>query len=536
MRALLTAGALLAGAVLFRLPALLNARDVNSDAAVVGLQAIHMLQGEWSWFLWEAGYQSSLDSVLTAGAFALFGISPLVLALVPLVGYLMAVALAFTVLQRRIGLLAAAFGILIIVIGSPAMNAITVAPPRQWSITLVFLSIWLLDGAASPRRPALRFAVGAFCAAVAVLVDLYTLLFVPGIALFAVLCTADDTDDSTTKRRRLAACLAGATAGAVLVLGVRLFNETPTSAVLGFGTYQLRQRLELFWQQALPFALGYGLYQDGENHLTRGLRTAPWPWYGLQIAAGWSLIVGIAAGGVLAVAGGLRAMPRAIQWPILRLGALGAAVAVTTLVGFVASTAPSDMWTTRYLGPLFWMAPFALAPLAVRLGRAGFAAATAPYLIVAAIAVWHSYGFYVNGLLPRRYAAEHFEQPELRVREFLRALGIRYAASDYWFAYRFSFVFQENPVIEAIDLSQSRHLPYRDAFRAQPVKAWVFHPDWSRTPMEACLNVLREERIAFSRHPVGAFTVIVFPDASAPLEAHLNVINQMSAPVVACVK
>src|SRR5215510_2802496 len=48
--------------VLFRIPPLLNARGVNSDAAVVGLQALHILQGEWSWFLWGAPYQASFDA------------------------------------------------------------------------------------------------------------------------------------------------------------------------------------------------------------------------------------------------------------------------------------------------------------------------------------------------------------------------------------------------------------------------------------------------------------------------------------------
>jgi len=48
--------------VLARLPALVNARGVNSDAAVVGLQAMHILHGEWSWFLWGAGYQASFDA------------------------------------------------------------------------------------------------------------------------------------------------------------------------------------------------------------------------------------------------------------------------------------------------------------------------------------------------------------------------------------------------------------------------------------------------------------------------------------------
>ncbi len=511
MRTALVSGALVAVAVVIRLPALLNARDVNSDAAVVGLQAMHILRGEWSWFLWEAGYQSSLDSVLAAGAFAIFGVSPLVLSLVSLCGFLIALGLALTVLARRLGWVAASLAALVLVIGSPAINAITVAPPRQWSITLVFLSIWLLDGASASRRSSLRFAAGACCALLSVLVDLYALLFIPGLALFAVLCAFDDAEDAAVKRRRLVSCLGGAVVGFALVLGVRSLNETPTSGVLGFGTYQLRQRLELLWQQALPFSLGYALYQDGENHLTRGLRSAPWPWSGLQLVAGWSLVAGIVAGGILA-------LKRLAPWPVLRLGALGVAVAATTLAGFVASTAPSDMWTTRYLGPIFWMAPFALAPIAVRLGTARFAVAAAPYLIVMAIAVWHSHGFNVSGLLPRRHAAATFEQPERQLRDFLRARGIRYAAADYWFAYRFSFVFQEDPVMEAIDLSQSRHLPYADAFRAQPVKAWVFHPNWSRTPMEACLDVLRDERIAFSRHQVGAFTVIVFPDSTASLE------------------
>ena len=41
---------LLVAAVVARLPALINARGVNSDAAVVGLQAMHILRGEWSWF------------------------------------------------------------------------------------------------------------------------------------------------------------------------------------------------------------------------------------------------------------------------------------------------------------------------------------------------------------------------------------------------------------------------------------------------------------------------------------------------------
>ena len=56
--------ALVAASFAFRAPALLNAGQTNSDAAVVGLQAMHVLRGEGSPFLWGSGYQTSTDSIV----------------------------------------------------------------------------------------------------------------------------------------------------------------------------------------------------------------------------------------------------------------------------------------------------------------------------------------------------------------------------------------------------------------------------------------------------------------------------------------
>ena len=81
--------ALLFATLIFRLPPLLNAAGVGSDAAIVGLQARHMLRGELSPFLWGAGYQGSLEAALLAVAFAVAGASPLVLMPVPLCGHLL---------------------------------------------------------------------------------------------------------------------------------------------------------------------------------------------------------------------------------------------------------------------------------------------------------------------------------------------------------------------------------------------------------------------------------------------------------------
>ena len=58
----LAAFVLVLGSYLFRLPPLLNARSTNSDAAIVGLQAMHILRGERSAFLWGSGYQTSADA------------------------------------------------------------------------------------------------------------------------------------------------------------------------------------------------------------------------------------------------------------------------------------------------------------------------------------------------------------------------------------------------------------------------------------------------------------------------------------------
>ena len=70
---------LLLASVAFRWPALINAATVNSDAAIVGLQASHILHGEWAWVLWGSGCQTFADSFVAAGFFALLGATPLAL-------------------------------------------------------------------------------------------------------------------------------------------------------------------------------------------------------------------------------------------------------------------------------------------------------------------------------------------------------------------------------------------------------------------------------------------------------------------------
>src|SRR4051812_36120475 len=82
-------------------PELINAHELHSDAAIVGLQARHLLHGEWSWFLWGSGYQTVVDSLVAALYFWLLGATPLALTLSTFIGHLLLVACAYFTLARR---------------------------------------------------------------------------------------------------------------------------------------------------------------------------------------------------------------------------------------------------------------------------------------------------------------------------------------------------------------------------------------------------------------------------------------------------
>src|SRR5690348_929562 len=115
-------------AVLFRLPPLLNARGVDSDAAVVGLQARHLLHGEWAWFLWGAGYEGIGDVLLTALGFAITGSRPLTLMAIPLLGHLLLIGFVWAVVRRRLGVTLATLAALPLVFAPAAVNGVALYP------------------------------------------------------------------------------------------------------------------------------------------------------------------------------------------------------------------------------------------------------------------------------------------------------------------------------------------------------------------------------------------------------------------------
>jgi hypothetical protein len=476
--------------VLFRLPVLINARDVNSDAALVGLQAMHMLRGEWSWLLWGVGYQSSLDSVLTAGAFALFGSSPVVLMLVPILLHAVIVLVTFSILRRRLDLLPAALCTLPLVLAPVALSWPILSANRQACIVLVFITIWLLDGAAESKRPLPRFGIGALLTALVTVVDLYAVLFVPALVALAVMSLLDGAPQRRIVTRRAVAGAIGLALGATIFL-VSRSNEQSTTGQAGLTAASVDSNASLLWDQCLPYALGHAQYHEGGLRYRGTVAPPTMPWAVLHTAGGWSILLGVFAGGLL----GLSKLP----WPLRRLGLFGLLTTLSTFAAFLFSVMPADLWSVRYLGPIFWTAPFALAPLARWLGVRRFVFALAPWLIVSSISGWQSYQTTFTH-------AERLEEQQLI--EHLRAHDIRYAAADYWLAYRLTFIAREDPVVVPIDPLEDRYEPYRQQFLKAPAAALIFHARWSRVGPEAVERWLRAESAELQEQRVGEFVVL----------------------------
>lgn len=490
-------------AVLGQVPALLNAAGAHADATIVGLQALHLLRGEWAWFIWGTNYQSSLDAFLIALGFAITGPQPLTLMLVPLSGHLLLIALVFGTLRRHLTLLAAGVATLPVVFTPIPINGVILYPPRQWAITVVIAAVWLLDGASRARRPLPRLALGSALAVLALYLDLFTLQFLPALGFLALACCGDAAPPRPVLRRRLLACALGGFGGG---LGVALSRLAVTPGVntveanaLSFAT--VRRNAALLWDQCLPLLLSMRIYIPGAHLYPDLWRPSP-PFFALQLLGALIFIAGLAYGGV---AIGVQRLP----WPSRRLGAFGALVAATTLVGFLLSSSPRDLWAARYLAPILWAAPFALVPAARILGGRRLLVALAPYLLATIVGSWLSFGPYVQGVRPVRDARGTATE-ELALGAALRARGVHYGAAQYWLAYRLTFLWQETPIVVPFDPGTDRYAPYRAAYAAAPVVAYIFAADEVRTAPAPCEAWLRAAGGRYERVRVAGFTAFIW--------------------------
>lgn len=498
-RDVLAVSVLVAASVVNALPPLLNAAGTQSDAAIVGLQAMHSMRGEIAWSLWGSSYQTSVDSWVASVFFRLLGATPLALMLSTFTGYLALTGFAYATLRRHVSAGIAALLVLPIVIMAGPVHIYAFYPPRQASLTLLFAAIWALDGAASGRRATFRLAAGGFVAGLAVLADPYCLVFTPAIVLFIVI----------TARQGCERWVRGAVAGVTgLVGGLSPFVAIVSGRGATPGVYRLTEgvfshNVKLLARECLPYLLSTKVAMFSPSGGDGWFHPPAW-FHAVELVGAGSLLAGIALGGVAAFSELVPASER-------RLGALGAVILPITLAAFCFSVMAMDRLSARYLVSIVLLSPFALAPLVRLAGTARFAAMLAPYLVSVAVGGWLGNGNNVDGVRIRR--DNGLAKDEHALAELLRARGIRYGLADYWVAYRLTFLFREDPILVPWHAALDRYPPYRRATEAEAVVAYVYDPYWSREELASRERDFRSAGSGFEpdfdETRVGRYTVLV---------------------------
>jgi hypothetical protein len=479
--------------VLFRLPLLLNADNVHSDAAIVGLQAMHLLNGETARFVWGVTHQGAFDVWVVAAFFLLGGPTPLMLMLAPFVGHLVLSCVLFALLRRLLPGRAAAFiTCLTLVFTTQAINGIVAYVPRQWSITVALCGAVLI--AWPTRRTPLRLALGTALALSSIYLDFFCTLWMPGIGLLVLLVCLEPPREPKAVALRLAGAAAGTLSGVVLVTALRGGWTQPAAS--DFGLSFIERNWPLMRDTSLPWLLGAKVWIPGATRHPELWHPPAWvaafQWFGAA-----SVVVLVLASAALVFS------PR-VRWEVKRLVLFGLAASVTTLGGFLLGTFPSDLWTTRYLGPVIWSLPFSLAALASAVRPRRLLALLAPYLVVAAFAGWLSYG---SGA-PSNFDSRRARQAEVELGEFLRQRGYTHGYAPYWLAYRLTFLWTENPLIAPLD--SDRYPPYSQATERARKQAFIFDPNEHSALVDRNLAYVRRQRGRVEVVSVAGFTVILY--------------------------
>jgi hypothetical protein len=482
----------------FRLPALVNAAATNSDAAIVGLQAMHILRGEWSLFLLGSGYQTSVDSFVAAAFFVVLGATPFALMLSALALHVAATVLAYATLGRHLPKWTAVIASAALVFTGSTIHGYALYPPRQAALTLVFVAVWTIDGARG-RRELARFAAGGAIASLACFADPYALLFTPLLALHAVLAACDGAPPLGLRARRVGAAVAGSMIGGLPIYAlVKSSRSQHGEATLT--THALDHNLRLLVDECLPWAMSTKVYV-AQHMMDYAPWTPPRPFVWFQLTAAVIVTVLVATGGALFFL-------RRIPWEVRRLGLVGFASVPVTIGGFLASVMVMDHFSARYLAAMLLMVPFALAPFAYLAPRRSLAVAIAPWLVSAGVAGWVGYAPFVDGLAIRTDYPGTFHDDE-RLGEMLRARGVHVAVADYWTSYRLSFLYREDPLVVPSHDAQDRYAPHRQQVERATRYAYIVDPLRSDESVEAVEARLRTNGQAFERIRAGGAIALV---------------------------
>ena len=253
--------------VTIRLPFLLHGdRFFDSDEAVEGLMARHVLKGELPVFLWGQRYKGVPEVYLNAAVFAVTGSSVVALKATTLACFALAVCLQFLLVARMFSHRVAWMATALLVVGPPSLVLWTLSANPEVVLTLLAgaaMGLALLEWERSGSRLSLAIAAGAV--GFGLWVHQYILYYVVALAAYAMWTSAA----LRTRLREIAAghglplwlrvatAAVGAIAAVYFALGLMAFVTSGFDVTIG-GLFIGLKNPQKLWRLSAALLILYG--------------------------------------------------------------------------------------------------------------------------------------------------------------------------------------------------------------------------------------------------------------------------------------
>lgn len=455
--------------IVARLPFLLRAdRFFNSDEAVEGLMARHVLQGEYPLFLWGQRYKGVPEVYLSSAVFHWIptaDASVIALKAVTLVCFATFVCLNFAMLERTCSRAVAWIATALLVAGPPSLVFGSLSGSAEIVMTFIAGSVMCL-GVDAWRRTGSQWGLVAASAAVGfgLWVQHYILYYVAALALTLIIHTPEMRERVQTivasrpLRMRwmrwvpvLLLAFLGGYSPAIVGLAS---SHGPLAPAPILDLAELRASLSPIAREVVPIVFGF-----------RSPSTAP-----LGVPS-WSALVLVIVLVVSFVA--IRRRPYTLFFHRFVL---------TSPILFLASGSFIDAQSYRYLMPMHAALPVVYAVGIEHVLRANRAAGVVLLTSLLAVFILGQVNWY-RQLEPDRES--------VAIVDCLDRAGIRAAFADYWLSYKLMFLVGERITLAPVN-GVDRYPPYTATVRAQRSAVTIARPQVSASDPIECRAMIQE--------------------------------------------
>lgn len=486
---------------------------IDGDEAIVGLMGKHILDGRGiPVFYYGQHYMGSLEAMLASISFALFGISPISLQLVPLVCSLLLIVLTFflgrAAMNTRAGLVAS--GLMAV---APPGLLVWSSKARGGFIELVVLGVvaflvciaWIRTHPERLRYPvALGFILG-----VGWWVNNQIVYFIVPIGIFSLIHTFSQSMRLVGNGTAGGTTL-GMSRGALRILLCGLAAFIAGSAAYWFynvqrgfpsaGMYRLVDLREFVAHirgllfVALPMIVGAQRFWQ-KTAVFPGAKAVAVCLYLLPIlmlvALRWRALVGLVRGSI--------DRQRPVELFVLFCMACCGIFAISSFGGLVQAP--------RYLLPLYVGLYVLIAVCCETVMQRSMKVGVCYCLALLAFQLSASYlgGRGIAGE-PVVYATDRVARDHRPLIEKLHAMGISHIRTNYWIGYRVAFETKEEVIFSQIGEPLQVRLPEYEKFSSAEREMWPLVLVRSQVPVVT--SALKRMGYTFSQTPAGEYLIV----------------------------